>query len=104
MADIDKEEVEALQEELACVQMQGYARQQQWLSELFSADAEKLTFGEITDERQRLHAEGRCQAYKRIMQRKSEIEEAWRALQEEMNKETEELEGGDYGLHYEAAQ
>ena len=107
MAEIDdrvKEDILALQEEMAIVSTPGWQRRLQWVTELFQVDANRLTFGEIKDDRDRLQAEGRCQAFRQFLARDGEITAAFEELRRDQDPEVEQEEGGDHGVFYEAAQ
>lgn len=75
--------------------------------ERFQEDSSKLSFGNYTSDRDRMQAEGRCQLYKYIMDHQAGVRGAYEAFQEEQRQAQEakpEEEGGDFGVHYEAAQ
>ena len=95
-----------LQEEISIISSPGWLRRLHWITEMFQEDSQKLTFGEIPDDRLRMQAEGRCQAYKRLLLRDQEIQDALTELRKEIDEADapEVLEGGDHGVHYEAAQ
>jgi len=101
-----EDELNALREENECIHHAGHARRLGWVVIQFQKDATKLALGELKDERERHQAEGRCQAFKAMMDRDDEIKEAWQQFiaDEESKREGEELEGGDHGIHYAAGQ
>lgn len=82
----------------------GWIRRRNWLLLLQQEIGKPIMRGEIEDDRKRHQQEGWCQAIDFIVARDAQIEEAWAALQAEHNQEPEQLEGGDYGVSYEAAQ
>jgi len=102
----EQDEVVAIQEELNAQASVGYQRKRQWITTLLQEDGERLMLGQIKDPVERSQAEGRCQAYKRILDRDQEIQQAWREyqLEEEEKRKGEDLEGYDLGVSYEAAQ
>lgn len=83
----------------------GWERRRNWLVLLLQEKGKPLMLGLMASERERLQQEGWCQAIDYILNRDTQIDEAWADLQrtgQEAGKE--ELEGGDYGVNYEAAQ
>jgi len=100
------EELEALRQEFEGVHQAGHVRRKAWIVEQFQRDAGLLALGQITDDRQRHQAEGRCQAFKAMLDRDDEVVEAWHQhlADEEAKRQPEELEGGDHPISYEAAQ
>lgn len=99
------EELEALREEYEVIHHPGHARRRGWAELMYRSDASKLALGQITDDRLRHQAEGRCQAYKALIDRDDFIVAGWQAhlAEEEAKRQPEELEGGDYGVSYEAS-
>lgn len=99
------EELGALQEEYSLLLHPGHARRRGWAELMYRRDAAKLALGQITDDRLRHQAEGRCQAFKMLIDRDDDVTSAWQAhlLEEEQKRQPEELEGGDYGVSYEAS-
>jgi len=106
MTTLADDNLEALIEENALGPHAGWQRRKSWLVGLFQADAEKLSLGLVTDDRERERAIGRCQILKQILGRDDEVATAYREyLQEqEADKDGENLEGGNFGVHYEGAQ
>lgn len=100
------EELEALREEYDGLHVAGHVRRKAWLVEQFQNDSALLSLGKITDDRLRHQAEGRCQAFKAMLDRDDEVREAWQQhlAEEEAKRQPDELEGGNYGVGYEAAQ
>jgi len=94
-----------LQEEISIIDLPGWQRRLHWITAMFQEDSQKLIFGEIHDDRLRMQAEGRCQAYKRLLLRDQEIQGALAELRKEIEEQDapEALEGGDFGLTYEAS-
>lgn len=99
------EELEALRQEYEGLHHPGHAQRKAWVVEQFQRDAALLSLGQITDDRQRHQAEGRCQAFKAMLDRDTEVMEGWQQhlADEEAKRQPEELEGGDFGLSYEAS-
>jgi hypothetical protein len=99
------EEMEALREEYAGLHVAGHVRRKTWIVEEFQKNAEALSLGMITDDRLRHQAEGRCQAFKAMLDRDDEVAEAWQQhlADEDAKRRPEELEGGDFGVSYEAS-
>jgi hypothetical protein len=100
------EELQALQEEFSGIHQAGHQRRRAWIVEQFQENAAALALGQVTDDRLRHQAEGRCQAFKAMLDRDDEVREAWHQhlADEEAKRQPEALEGHDYGVSYEAAQ
>lgn len=100
------EELDALRQEYDMMLTSGHARRLGWAELMYRKDATRLALGQITDERERHQAEGRCQAFKMLIDRDDFIVASWHqhAADEEAKRQPEELEGGDFGVNYEAAQ
>ena len=100
------EELQALMEEYSLTAHAGHARRRGWAELMYRKDSSRLALGEITDDRLRHQAEGRCQAYKAMIDRDDYIAEAWQRhlADEEAKRQPEELEGHNYPLSYEASQ
>lgn len=101
-----EEELDALRQEYELINHSGHARRLGWAELMYRKDATRLALGQITDERERHQAEGRCQAFKMLIDRDDFIVGAWQQhlADEEAKRQPEELEGGDFGVGYEAAQ
>jgi len=99
------EELQALQEEYSLRAHAGHARRLGWAELMYRKDSSRLALGEITDDRLRHQAEGRCQAFKAMIDRDDYIAAAWQEhlANEEAKRQPEELEGHDFGVNYEAA-
>lgn len=95
-----------LQEEVSIINTPGWRRRLSWIAVLFQEDSKNLSFGRISDDRLRMQAEGRCQAFKMLLDRDDEIVNALEALRKEAEEQDapEVLEGGDFGISYEGAQ
>jgi len=102
----EADDVEAIRQEVVLVNEIGWLRRKNWILELLQEDGKKLMLGLIPDQTERERAVGRCQAYTQVMDRDQQIQEAWKEVQLEdaEKRKDEELEGGDYGVTYEAAQ
>lgn len=100
----EHDEIKALSEELNMQQTPGWERRRTWLVLLLQEKGKDLMLGAIVDERQRHHNEGWCQAIDFILKRDVQVLTAWGEFQAEQQRGGEEqLEGGDYGLFYEAS-
>lgn len=97
-----EDEFQGLQEEYALLFTPGHARRLGWAELMYRKDSSRLALGEIIDDRERHQAEGRCQAFKMLIDRDGFITEAWQQHQadEEAKRQPEELEGGDYGVSW----
>lgn len=98
------DEIQALQEEYALLVMPGHERRRTLLILKLEQEGEKLMLGKFTNDTERERAVGRCQAFKEILDRDNVIREAYQSfLQEQETAKEEKMEGGDFGIHYEAA-
>ena len=102
----ERDELEALRLEVGLQESPGWGFRLKWITILFQQDADKLTFGKFDNDKERMQAEGRCQAYAMIMRRDDQLRKDWDEIQatERQTGEPETLEGGDFGVNYEAAQ
>lgn len=99
------DQVQALMEEAGLSSSPGYQRHRKhWLDRL-EEEGRGLMLGTITDEKERERAVGRCQAFTEVLEREKQVQQAYQEYLAEQDAEREgKLEGGDYGVAYEAAQ
>lgn len=104
---MNEDDIDALRHEYYMFESPGWQVFMATMLERFQEDSSKLSFGTYRDDRDRMHSEGRCQLYKFIMDHQAAVRSAYETFQEEQRQAQEpkpEEEGGDLGLHYEAAQ
>jgi hypothetical protein len=103
---MNDDDLEALRMEYFMFQSPGWEIFKATMLEKFHENSGKLSFGTYKDDRDRLHSEGQCQLYKFMLDHEAGVKAAYQAIQEEAQQATEKeaFEGGDHGVHYEAAQ
>jgi len=103
---MNSEDVDALRYEYFMTISPGWAVFKATATERFQEDSAKLSFGAYRDDRERMQAEGRCQFFKWICDHEAALKSAWEDIQKEQTETQtpDEMEGGDLGVHYEAAQ
>ena len=103
-AEVDQgDELAAIQEEISHTLHPGYMRRTDWLQWTFQKQAQDLALGRILDERERHHAEGRCQMIQEIFNRDLFLGERVKELTIGEREENRGEEGGDLGLKYDMA-
>lgn len=100
----EEDETTQIQDELSHTHHPGYQRRLHWLTARFQEIAGPLALGQINDLRLRHQAEGMCQMLKEILDRDAILAARLREIAMENEQEDKGEEGGDLGLHYEAAQ
>ena len=95
----------ALSEEFALLSVPGHARRVEHIVGKFQEYAGQLALGQIGDDASRHRAEGRCQAYKELLDRDNEVRVNYLEMKQVEDEAVrgEQLEGGNLGLHYESA-
>lgn len=95
----------ALREEFALLSVPGHLRRTGWIVRKFQEFAGQLALGQINDDAERHRAEGRCQAYKEMLDRDDTIREGYLEMKQAENEAQrgDQLEGGNHGVNYEAA-
>lgn len=102
-SDLSPDEIDALRDEYNLLQTQGHLRRKSWIAERFKKGMEEVGLGLSPSVEDRLRREGYNRAMKELLDRDSEVEEAWHEYLAAAQQQTEELEGGEHGVSYEAA-
>lgn len=103
-AEVDHgDELAAIQEEISHTLHPGYMRRTDWFQWRFQKIAQDLALGRILDERERHHAEGRCQMIQEIIDRDTILAQRIKELTVGEQEQDRGEEGGDLGLNYEMA-
>ena len=95
-----------LRYQLDMIASPGWQIRKEKITAMFTRDMANVGLGKIDDPRENDRTVGRCRALNEILDMDKQIIRAWEGLQASKDQESEEgeLEGGDHGVSYEAAQ